>query len=107
MRFPLEVFEAVRAVWPAHKPLGIRITGSDWMPGEGLEIADAVRYAAALKERGADFVDVSSGGVSLQQKIATGPGYQVHFAEAVKQATGLVTMAVGINRKSTRLNSSH
>lgn len=96
MRFPLEVFEAVRAVWPAHKPLGIRITGSDWMPGEGLEIADAVRYASALKELGADFVDVSSGGVSLQQKITTGPGYQVHFAEAVKQATGLVTMAVGM-----------
>jgi len=96
MRFPLEVFEAVRAAWPVHKPLGMRITGSDWMPGEGLEIADAIRFAAALKERGADFVDVSSGGVSLQQRISTGPGYQVHFAEAVKQATGLVTMAVGM-----------
>lgn len=96
LRFPLEVFEAVRAAWPAHKPLGMRITGSDWLPGEGLEIADAMRFAAALKERGCDFVDVSSGGVSLQQKIKTGPGYQVHFAEAVKQATGMVTMAVGL-----------
>lgn len=96
MRFPLEVFEAVRAAWPAHKPLGMRITGSDWVAGAGLEIADAIRFAARLKELGADFVDVSSGGVSPQQKIATGPGYQVHFAEAVKTATGLVTMAVGL-----------
>lgn len=96
MRFPLEVFAAVRAVWPAHKPLGMRITGSDWMGSEGLEAADAIRFASALKELGCDFVDVSSGGVSLQQKIVTGPGYQVPFAEAVKKATGMVTMAVGL-----------
>lgn len=96
MRFPLEIFEAVRAVWPAHKPLGMRITGSDWMGSEGLEIADAIAFAARLKELGADFVDVSSGGVSMQQKIKTGPGYQVHFAEAVKKATGIVTMTVGL-----------
>lgn len=96
MRFPLEVFEAVRAVWPKHKPLGMRITGSDWLPGEGLEIADAIQFAARLKELGADFVDVSSGGISNRQKITTGPGYQVHFAEAVKKVTGIVTMAVGL-----------
>ncbi|MFN4309548.1 MAG: NADH:flavin oxidoreductase/NADH oxidase [Ferrovibrio sp.] len=96
MRFPLEVFAAVRAAWPAHKPLGMRITGSDWMGAEGLEVADAIRFASALKELGCDFVDVSSGGVSLQQKIATGPGYQVPFAAAVKKATGMVTMAVGL-----------
>jgi 2,4-dienoyl-CoA reductase-like NADH-dependent reductase (Old Yellow Enzyme family) len=96
LRFPLEVFDSVRAVWPAHKPLGIRITGSDWMGAEGMEVADAIRFASALKERGCDFVDVSSGGVSPQQKIVTGPGYQVPFAEAVKKATGLVTMAIGL-----------
>jgi len=96
LRFPLEVFEAVRAIWPAHKPLGMRITGSDWVGSEGLSIEDGIRLAAQLKERGADFVDVSSGGVSARQKIATGPGYQVHFAEAVKKATGIVTMAVGM-----------
>jgi 2,4-dienoyl-CoA reductase-like NADH-dependent reductase (Old Yellow Enzyme family) len=96
MRFPLEVFEAVRAVWPRHKPLGMRITGSDWVAGEGLEIADAIAFAARLKELGADFVDVSSGGVSPKQKINTGPGYQVHFADAVKKATGIVTMTVGL-----------
>jgi 2,4-dienoyl-CoA reductase-like NADH-dependent reductase (Old Yellow Enzyme family) len=96
MRFPLEVFEAVRSTWPAHKPLGMRMTGSDWMGSEGLGIEDAITFAAKLKERGADFVDVSSGGVSMQQKITTGPGYQVQFAEAVKKATGIVTMAVGM-----------
>lgn len=96
MRLPLAVFDAVRAAWPAHKPLGMRITGSDWMGSEGLQIEDAIRFAAALKERGCDFVDVSSGGVSPQQKIATGPGYQVHLAAAVKKATGMATMAVGL-----------
>lgn len=96
MRFPLEVFEAVRAVWPAYKPLGMRMTGSDWMGAEGLQVEDAIAFASALKERGADFVDVSSGGISMQQKIPTGPGYQVHFAEAVKKASGLITMTVGL-----------
>lgn len=96
MRFPLEMFEAVRAAWPAHKPLGMRIGGSDWVGVAGLGIEDAVALASELKARGCDFVDVSSGGVSAQQKITTGPGYQVPFADAVRKATGLVTMAVGM-----------
>ncbi len=96
MRFPLEVFDAVRSVWPAHKPLGMRITGSDWMGAEGLQVEDAIAFASALKERGCDFVDVSSGGISLQQKIATGPGYQVHFGDAVRKATGMTVMTVGL-----------
>lgn len=74
MRFPLEVFEAVRAAWPAHKPLGMRITGSDWMGSEGLEVADAIAFAARLKELGADFVDVSSGGVSDAAEDQDRPG---------------------------------
>lgn len=96
MRFPLAVFDAVRAAWPAHKPLGIRITGGDWMGDAGLGVEDAIAFGHALKERGCDFVDVSSGGISLHQKITTGPGYQVPFAAAVRKATGLVTMAVGM-----------
>lgn len=96
MRFPLQVFDAVRAVWPAHKPLGMRITGTDWVAGAGLEVGDAVAFAAALKEHGCDFVDVSSGGVSPHQKITTGPGYQVHLAAAVKKAVGIPTMTVGL-----------
>lgn len=100
LRFPLAVFDAVRAAWPAHKPLGIRITGSDWMGDAGLGMADAIAFGHALKERGCDFVDVSSGGISPQQQITTGPGYQVPFAAAVRKATGLVTMAVGLITES-------
>ncbi|MBL8671563.1 MAG: NADH:flavin oxidoreductase/NADH oxidase [Alphaproteobacteria bacterium] len=96
MRFPLQVFDAVRAVWPKAKALGMRITGSDWTPGEGLTPEDAVALAKILKDRGCDFVDVTGGGVSMQQKIALGPGYQVPFAAEVKKRTGIPTMAVGM-----------
>ncbi len=96
MRFPLAVFDAVRAAWPKQKPLGMRITANDWIGVAGLGVEDAIAFAAALKERGCDFVDVSSGGVSPQQKIVTGPGYQVPFAAAVRKATGIVTSAVGL-----------
>jgi 2,4-dienoyl-CoA reductase-like NADH-dependent reductase (Old Yellow Enzyme family) len=95
MRFPLEVAEAVRAVWPKDRPLGMRITGSDWMPG-GVEPADAVALARELKRIGLDFVCVSSGGISLDAKIAIGPNYQVAFAETVKREVGIATRAVGL-----------
>jgi 2,4-dienoyl-CoA reductase-like NADH-dependent reductase (Old Yellow Enzyme family) len=94
MRFPLEVFDAVRAVWPAHKPLGVRCNGTDWHPG-GLTAEDAVAFAAALKARGCDFVDISSGG-TVYAKVPIGPGYQVPYAEAVKRGTGITTIAVGL-----------
>ncbi len=96
LRFPLEVFEAVRAICPPNIALGARITGSDWVDDQGIEIADCLAFAGELKRLGADFVDVSSGGVSTRQKIPVAPGYQVHFAAAVKKATGLPTMAVGM-----------
>lgn len=95
MRFPLEVAEAVRAVWPKDRPLGIRITGSDWLEG-GLDTAEAVAFARELKRIGLDFVCVSSGAISPDAKIAIGPGYQVPFAEAVKREAGIVTRAVGL-----------
>ena len=95
MRFPLEVFDAVRAVFPAHKPVGVRVSASDWIEG-GWDVEQTIAFALELKKRGVDWIDVSSGGVSPQQKIAIGPGYQVPFAQAVKQATGLPTMAVGL-----------
>lgn len=95
MRFPLEVFEAVRAVWPKERALGARIPGSDYVEGAwGVE--DAVAYASALGARGCDFVTVSGGGVVLDAKVPVGPGYQVPFAHAVKQATGMITGAVGL-----------
>jgi NADPH2 dehydrogenase len=95
MRFPLEVFDAVRAVFPAHKPVGVRVSASDWIEG-GWDVAQTIAFAQELKKRGVDWMDVSSGGISPQQKITIGPGYQVPFADAVKQATGLPTMAVGL-----------
>lgn len=95
MRFPLEVFDAVRAAFPAGKPVGFRVSASDWVDG-GWDVEQTIVLANELKKRGADWIDVSSGGVSPLQKITLGPGYQVPFADAVKQATGLPTMAVGL-----------
>ena len=95
MRFPLEVFEAMRQVWPDDKPMGVRITGSDWVPG-GWGVEDAVVFAKTLRDLGCDFVDVSSGGVSPDQKIPTGPGYQVHFADEVRRKADIHTWAVGM-----------
>lgn len=95
MRFPLEVAEAVRAIWPKTKPLGARITGADWVDG-GLTTDDAVRFARALKSAGCDFVCVSSGGISPDAKITLGPGYQVDFAAKVRREAGIVTRAVGL-----------
>ena len=95
MRFPLDVFDAVRAAFPAHKPVGFRVSASDWVEG-GWDLEQTIVLAHELKKRGVDWIDVSSGGVSPLQKIAIGPGYQVPFAEAVKQATGVPVWAVGL-----------
>ena len=95
MRFPLEVFDAVRAVVPDDKPVGIKVSASDWVEG-GWDLEQTIAFARALKPRGLDWIDVSSGGISPAQKIAIGPGYQVPFAEAIREATGLTTIAVGL-----------
>ncbi|QEL22681.1 NADH:flavin oxidoreductase/NADH oxidase [Bosea sp. F3-2] len=95
MRFPLEVYEAVRAVVPAGFPVGFRISGTDWVEG-GWDIEQSIAFSKAAKARGIDFVHVSSGGLSTAQKIPLGPSYQVPLARAVKQATGIPTIAVGL-----------
>jgi 2,4-dienoyl-CoA reductase-like NADH-dependent reductase (Old Yellow Enzyme family) len=95
MRLPLEIATAVRAVWPSGKPLGARITGSDWLP-DGLTPEDAVAFAKALKKAGCDYVDVSSGGIAVKAPIALGPGYQVPFAAKVRAEAGIATCAVGL-----------
>jgi 2,4-dienoyl-CoA reductase-like NADH-dependent reductase (Old Yellow Enzyme family) len=95
MRYPLEVFDAVRAAFPDNKPLGIKVSSTDWVEG-GWDLAQTIEYASALKKRGVDWIDASSGGVSPLQKIPLGPGYQVPFAQAIKEATGVTTMAVGL-----------
>ena len=95
MRFPLEVFDAVRAAFPATKPVGVRVSSTDWVEG-GWDIAQTIELAKELKKRGVDWIDASSGGVSPLQKIALGPGYQVPFAQAIKETTGLTRIAVGL-----------
>ncbi len=93
IRFPLEVFQAVRAVYKGS--LGMRISASDWVEG-GWTPEETADFALRLKTAGADFVHISSAGVSPLQKIAVGPEYQVPFAKLVKQKTGLPTIAVGL-----------
>ena len=95
MRFPLEVFDAVRAVMPAATPLGVRLSATDWVDG-GWDPQQSLVFARALKDRACDWIDTSSGGVSPQQKIPLGPGYQVPLAEQIRNETGIATMAVGL-----------
>jgi 2,4-dienoyl-CoA reductase-like NADH-dependent reductase (Old Yellow Enzyme family) len=95
MRYPLEVFDAVRAAFPASKPVGVKVSATDWIEG-GWDLAQTIEFVKELKQRGVDWIDVSSGGVSPLQKIPLSPGYQVPFAQAIKEATGVITMAVGL-----------
>jgi NADPH2 dehydrogenase len=95
LRFPLEVFDAVRAAIPAHKPVGIRVSASDWLDG-GWDLEQTIAFAHELKRRGVDWIDASSGGISPAQKVVPGPGYQVPFAQAIKHATGIPTISVGL-----------
>jgi 2,4-dienoyl-CoA reductase-like NADH-dependent reductase (Old Yellow Enzyme family) len=95
MRFPLEVFEAVRSAWPAEKPLGVRVSATDWIPG-GWDLDATVAFARELECLGCDFIDVSSGGLHESQRIVVAPGYQVPFAAKVKQAVKMKVVAVGL-----------
>lgn len=95
MRYPLEVFDAVRAEWPAHLPMFVRISATDWLEPDGMTVADAVVFSQALKAHGCDVVDVSSGGNVPQSKPTYGRMYQVPFAEAVRFEAGITTMTVG------------
>jgi NADPH2 dehydrogenase len=94
MRFPLEVFAAVRAAWPRGKPVLVRLSATDWIEG-GWSVDDAVILSRALKEAGCDMIHVSSGGLDQRQKIAPGPGYQVEFSARIRREAGIPTMAVG------------
>jgi 2,4-dienoyl-CoA reductase-like NADH-dependent reductase (Old Yellow Enzyme family) len=95
LRFVLEVFKTVRAAWPAEKPLGIRISATDWVEG-GWTLDDSVELTRRLKALGCDYVTASSGGAVPEQKITVGPGYQVPFAQRIRNEAGIATMAVGL-----------
>ncbi len=94
MRFPLEVFDTVRRIWPAHKPISVRISAVDWAPG-GMESADAVEVAKLLKAHGCDIVDVSAGQTVPDAKPVYGRQFQTPFADRIRQEVGIPTMAVG------------
>ncbi len=95
MKFPLEVFEAMREVWPAHKALGVRVSATDWTK-DGWSIEDTVEFAKALKIRGCDYICASSGGSSPDQVVPVGPNYQVGFAERIRREAEIATMAIGL-----------
>jgi NADPH2 dehydrogenase len=94
-RFPLEVFRAVRAAWPKGRPLGVRVSATDWIEG-GWTVDETAQLARTLAGEGCDFIDVSTGGLDPRQKITLGPGYQVPFAERIRTESKLPTMAVGL-----------
>ena len=95
MRFPLEVFRAVRDAFPADRPVWVRLSATDWVDG-GWDLDSSVAFAQALKEAGCAAIHVSTGGVSPQQKIALAAGYQVPYAARIKAEVGLPTIAVGL-----------
>ncbi|MDR7154394.1 2,4-dienoyl-CoA reductase-like NADH-dependent reductase (Old Yellow Enzyme family) [Sphingobium xenophagum] len=95
MRLPLEIFDAVRAAFPADKPVTMRVSGTDWVEG-GWDIDQTIAFAKALEARGCAAIHVSSGGLHPDQAIPVGPSYQVPLARAVKQAVSIPVVAVGL-----------
>jgi len=104
LRYPLEVFAAVRAAWPAHLPMSVRISTHDWVDG-GITPADAVAIARAFKAAGADMIDCSSGQVSKDEKPVYGRMYQTPFADRVRNEAGIATIAVGAISEADHVNS--
>ena len=104
LRWPLEVFTAMREVWPQHLPMSVRLSAHDWVDG-GNTLADAIEMARAFKQAGADLIDVSSGQVSPHQKPVYGRMYQTPFAEAIRNEIDIATMAVGAIYEADHVNS--
>ena len=104
LRYPLEVFHAVRAAWPAHLPMSVRISAHDWVEG-GITPDDAVQIARWFKTAGADLIDCSSGQVSKEEKPVYGRMFQTPFADRVRNEAGVATMAVGAISEADHVNS--
>ncbi|AEG92904.1 bifunctional salicylyl-CoA 5-hydroxylase/oxidoreductase [Ramlibacter tataouinensis] len=104
LRYPLEVFRAMRGAWPEHLPMSVRISAHDWVPG-GITPDDAVAMARHFKAAGCDLIDVSSGQVSKQQKPVYGRMYQTPFSDRIRNEVGIATMAVGAIAEADHVNS--
>jgi anthraniloyl-CoA monooxygenase len=104
LRYPLEVFAAMRAVWPADRPMSVRISATDWHD-DGIDAEDSVRIARAFADAGADIVDVSTGQVDSAERPAFGRSYQTPFADRIRNEAGIATMAVGVISSYDDVNS--
>ena len=104
LRFPLEVFRAMRDAWPAHKPMSVRISATDWVEG-GITGDDAVEIARAFKREGVDLMDVSAGQTSIRAQPVYGRMFQTPFADRIRNETGIATMAVGNITEPDHLNA--
>ena len=104
LRYPLEVFAAVRAAWPQHLPMSVRISAHDWVEG-GITPDDAVEIARAFKAAGADVIDCSSGQVSKKEQPVFGRMFQTPFADRVRNEAGIATIAVGAISEADHVNS--
>ena len=104
LRYPLEVFAAMREVWPDDLPMTVRISATDWVEG-GIEVDDAVQIAEAFAAAGADAIDVSTGQVTPDEQPAFGRSYQTPFADAIRNRTGIATIAVGVISSYDDVNS--
>jgi len=105
LRYPLEIFAAVRAVWPAGKPISVRISASDWVGTDGIEPNDAVEIARLLQEAGVDICDVSAGQTSIRARPVYGRMFQTPFSDRIRNETGMATMAVGNIYEPDHVNS--
>jgi anthraniloyl-CoA monooxygenase len=104
LRYPLEVFCAMRTAWPAHKPMSVRISATDWVDG-GITVDDAVMIAHAFKQAGVDLIDVSAGQTSIEAKPIYGRMFQTPFADRIRNEVGIATMAVGNITEPDHVNS--
>ena len=105
MRYPLEVFTAMRAAWPADKPMSVRISAHDWIGGEGVTPEDAVRIARMFAAAGADIIDVSAGQTSGEARPVYGRMFQTPFSDRIRNEAGLATMAVGNITDADQVNA--
>jgi anthraniloyl-CoA monooxygenase len=105
MRYPLEIFHAVRAVWPAKKPISVRISANDWVGADGIEPHDAVAISRMLQEAGVDICDVSAGQTSIEAQPIYGRMFQTPFSDRIRNETGMATMAVGNIFEPDHVNS--
>jgi anthraniloyl-CoA monooxygenase len=105
MRYPLEIFHAIRAVWPQEKPISVRISANDWVGPDGIEPQDAVEIGRMLQEAGVDICDVSAGQTSVAAKPVYGRMFQTPFSDRIRNETGMATMAVGNIFEPDHVNS--